>query len=142
MNGLFAYSANTINKNADIIHLEGEPLPIRVASKVIHQMSGYSQGRGVGEGGSTRGSEQSENSAHFYYHHWSLLSCFQVVNAQPSTIQYSVGVMPESYMGLSIFTCLCCCWLFGLIAIMFSSQVSGCLHAMEPPIGALRERDN
>ena len=62
------------------------------------------------------------------------LFCFQVVNAQPSTIQYSVGVMPESYMGLSIFTCLCCCWLFGLIAIMYSSQVSSCLHAMEPPI--------
>ena len=108
----------------------------RIKSKVIHQMSG----RGVGEGGSTRGSEQAESSAHYYYHHWSLLSCFQVVNAQPSTIRYSVGEMPESYMGLSIFTCLCCCWLFGLIAIMHSSQVSGCLHAMEPPIrGPQRE---
>ena len=27
---------------------------------------------------------------------------------------------PRDYLGLAIFSCLCCCWVSGLVAIMFS----------------------
>ena len=30
---------------------------------------------------------------------------------------------PNNYIGLSVFTLLCCCWLFGIIALIFALQV-------------------
>ena len=50
----------------------------------------------------------------------------QVVNSQPSVLAVNYSVKPQNYMGLSILTCLCCCWVLGLIAIMYSNQVSHC----------------
>ena len=34
------------------------------------------------------------------------------------------GTPPESYLGLSLFTLLFCCWIFGVIALLKSAQVS------------------
>lgn len=46
-----------------------------------------------------------------------------VVTTQPSVQQVTFQPKPENYLVLSIFTCLCCCWLLGIFAIMYSLQV-------------------
>lgn len=48
-----------------------------------------------------------------------------VVTAQPAAgvMVRTLDTKPESYLGLSIFSFLCCCWLFGLIALVYSCQV-------------------
>lgn len=59
----------------------------------------------------------------------------QVPQQQPATVQqptvYVVqqptnpmdSVPPSDYLGLSIFSLICCCWLLGIIALMNSLQV-------------------
>ena len=39
-------------------------------------------------------------------------------------VTYNTVIRPSSYLGFSIFTCLCCNGLFGLIAIAFSCKFS------------------
>jgi len=36
-----------------------------------------------------------------------------------------VGVKPQNYLVLSIASIFCFCWLFGLIALLYSLQVGG-----------------
>ena len=48
----------------------------------------------------------------------------QVV-AQPTATQVRIiEKKPDNYIFLSVFTLLCCCWLFGLIALIYALQVS------------------
>lgn len=47
-----------------------------------------------------------------------------VVMQQPSqTVILPAAPRPQNFMCLSIFTCLCCIWPIGLVAICFSSAV-------------------
>ena len=45
-----------------------------------------------------------------------------VLHTETSSVQSSVGVMPNTYMALSIFACFCC-WPLGIIALYSSNQV-------------------
>ena len=45
-----------------------------------------------------------------------------VVLTQPATVTTAVIPYMNDYMGLSIFSCLCCCWCIGLFAIIKSSE--------------------
>ncbi len=47
----------------------------------------------------------------------------QVVSTQPGPSVTMVDTKPENYLALSLFTCLCCCWVFGIIALVMSLQV-------------------
>ena len=37
----------------------------------------------------------------------------------------AVGIKPDNYLVLSIVSIFCFCWLFGLIALLYSLQVRG-----------------
>uniref|UniRef100_UPI00397E9E1C CD225/dispanin family protein n=1 Tax=Salmonella sp. s54925 TaxID=3159674 RepID=UPI00397E9E1C len=45
-----------------------------------------------------------------------------VVMTQPSVVTTAVIPYVNDNMGLSIFSCLCCCWIIGIFAIMKSSE--------------------
>ncbi len=49
----------------------------------------------------------------------------QVVSTQPgpSVTVHVADIKPKNYLALSLFTCLCCCWVFGIIALVMSLQV-------------------
>ncbi len=54
------------------------------------------------------------------------MSChahLQVVSTQPGPWVTMANTKPENYLALSLFTCLCCCWMFGIIALIMSLQV-------------------
>ena len=35
---------------------------------------------------------------------------------------------PPDYLGLSIFSCICCCWLIGIFAILSSGKYIMCFY--------------
>ena len=45
-----------------------------------------------------------------------------VTVAQPADPSSPLEVPPQTWLPLSIFNCVCCCWIFGIIAIVLSSQ--------------------
>ena len=49
-----------------------------------------------------------------------------MVTNQPTLAAVGVvGVKPQNYLVLSIVSIFCFCWLFGLIALLYSLQVGG-----------------
>ncbi|KAH3833148.1 trafficking regulator of GLUT4 1-like [Dreissena polymorpha] len=49
-------------------------------------------------------------------------SSFVVVNQPTQNIMYEVQPRPPDYTGLAIFSCLCCVWPLGLVAIILAIQ--------------------
>ncbi len=58
----------------------------------------------------------------------------QVVSTQPGPSVTMADTKPENYLALSLFTCLCCCWVFGIIALVMSLQVRWCMIMHKPYI--------
>ena len=50
-------------------------------------------------------------------------SLWQVVDQPHARVVTVLPPKPNNYLGLSIFTLLCCCWLFGIIALIYALQV-------------------
>ncbi len=44
--------------------------------------------------------------------------------AQPRSGVIVTGIKPNNYLAVSLFSLFCCCWLFGLIALLYSLQVN------------------
>ena len=56
-------------------------------------------------------------------------ACMQVtvVTQQPSPLVMEVAAKPKNYLALSIVNMLCCCFILGLTALIFSLQVPLCM---------------
>ena len=56
-------------------------------------------------------------------------NAYQPAPATQTVIRTEYASVPDTYLALSIFTCLFCCWPFGLVAICKSQEVRGLLKA-------------
>ena len=48
----------------------------------------------------------------------------QVVGQPTAPAVTLIQRKPSNYVALSVFTLLCCCWLFGIVALIYAMQVA------------------